>query len=647
MDEDHYIAVPSEETVLELEQIEKDSSRPSESFHDSSGRSSRFLLTRRLRKCSTCCEMTATRGIRCMRKKDLLGLLTSNGIARWAAGNVKQDRLEIDLNTVKLADVLMEDHRKDRVAFVSRDAFIDDVDDLFTREKQLEAVLITPSGKPHEKPIGMICAPDVASRSKLLTPSEPPTQQADEVHWIALSPQRPDDVAKASDEPADAAGDRDVEPEREITGSGKHVSAAQHGTGSFEHIRFIEVPAEFSHPYQRAADEGPVGDDAAHDSHERGNENSGGEGDDVETRDQQFAKPQPPKTSIEQAMHQTIGHSAQHKGDVPISRAPQELQKPQAAFDYDGDMMGNVEQYAKFCLVATHDLDFDVIHAHDWMTYPAGLLIARVTGKPLVVHIHSTEFDRSGEQVNQQIYDIERRGMHGAMRVIAVSQLTKNVVVSRYGLPDWKVEVVYNGVDLEPSEVGITGIRSKDKIVLYFGRITYQKGPEYFIQAAKRVLEVMPDVKFVVAGSGDQAKRMIEMAAELGIGHKVLFTGFLRGNDIKRVFNLADLYVMPSVSEPFGIAPLEAMSHNVPVLISKTSGVSEVLTHALKVDFWDIDDMANKIIAVLKYPPLHRTLQEHGAFEVRRLTWDGAAERCEQIYHAVQSEMTGHGARHS
>jgi glycogen synthase len=309
-------------------------------------------------------------------------------------------------------------------------------------------------------------------------------------------------------------------------------------------------------------------------------------------------------------------------------------------------MIANVERYAVFCLIATGKLDFDVIHAHDWMTYPAGLLIARATGKPLVVHIHSTEFDRSGEHVNQQIYDIERRGMHGAMRVVAVSQLTKNVVVNRYGLPDWKVEVVYNGVDLEPGDVGITGIRSKDKIVLYFGRITYQKGPEYFIQAAKRVLDVMPDVKFVVAGSGDQAKHMIEMAASLGIGHKVLFTGFLRGDDIKRVFNLADLYVMPSVSEPFGIAPLEAMSHNVPVLISKTSGVSEVLSHALKVDFWDIDDMANKIIAVLKYPPLSRTLQEHGAFEVRRLTWDGAAERCERIYRAVQNEMTGHAARH-
>jgi glycosyltransferase involved in cell wall biosynthesis len=276
------------------------------------------------------------------------------------------------------------------------------------------------------------------------------------------------------------------------------------------------------------------------------------------------------------------------------------------------------------------------------MTYYAGLLIAQRSGKPLVVHVHSTEFDRSGEHVHQRIYDIERRGMHGAMRVVAVSLLTKNVIMRRYGIPDRKVEVVYNGVDLAPTQgEHMTGIQSKDKIVLYFGRITYQKGPEYFIAAAKRVLEVMDNVKFVVAGSGDQAKNMIEMAAGLGIGHKVLFTGFLRGKDIQRVFALADLYVMPSVSEPFGIAPLEAMAHDVPALISKSSGVSEVLTHVLKVDFWDIDDMANKIVAVLKYPPLHRTLQAHGAFEVRKITWDGAASRCEQVYRSVIAEMRG------
>ena len=209
----------------------------------------------------------------------------------------------------------------------------------------------------------------------------------------------------------------------------------------------------------------------------------------------------------------------------------------------------------------------------------------------------------------------------------------------RYGVADSKVEVVYNWVELDPVERGVPVIESKDKIVLYFGRITMQKGPEYFVQAAKRVLDVMDDVKFVVAGSGDLASSMIEMAADLGIGHKVLFTGFLRGDDIKRVFNIADLYVMPSVSEPFGIAPLEAMSHDVPALISKSSGVSEVLAHALKVDFWDVEEMANKIVAVLRHPPLRKALKDNGRFEVRALTWDGAASRCARVYEDVLEQF--------
>lgn len=314
-------------------------------------------------------------------------------------------------------------------------------------------------------------------------------------------------------------------------------------------------------------------------------------------------------------------------GDAPPAGA-----KPAGAMDYDGDLLGQSERYARFCVHVARTLDFDVIHAHDWLTYPAGLAVARLTGKPLVVHIHSTEFDRSGEHVNQPVYNIERRGMHGSVRVIAVSMLTKNLCVSRYGVSPDKIDVVYNGVELDPRNVGIDGIRRSDRIVLYFGRITMQKGPEYFIAAARRVLEIMDDVKFVVAGSGDQAQRMIEMAARMGIGSKVLFTGFLRGKDIQRVFSMADLYVMPSVSEPFGIAPLEAMSHRVPVLISRTSGVSEILVNVLKCDFWDVNDMANKIVAVLKHPPLQNALRDHGYFEVRGITWEGAARRCEETY---------------
>ena len=305
--------------------------------------------------------------------------------------------------------------------------------------------------------------------------------------------------------------------------------------------------------------------------------------------------------------------------------------------DYAGDVTAMAARYAGLVLSCCRDAAFDVVHAHDWMTYPAGLAISRATGKPLVAHIHSTEFDRSGVHVNQAIYDIERRGMHGASRVIAVSYLTRSICLSRYGLEPDKVKVVYNGVEWAEPEGEPARVRSRDKIVLFLGRITMQKGPEYFIAAAKRVLEKMDDVKFVVAGSGDLARRMIELAAESGIGHKVLFTGFLRGKDVSRIFQMADLYVMPSVSEPFGIAPLEAMCHDTPVLISKQSGVSEVVSHALKVDFWDTDEMANKILAVLRHPPLSQMLRTHGAFEVRGLTWAGAAEKCLEVYEEAAS----------
>jgi glycosyltransferase involved in cell wall biosynthesis len=299
---------------------------------------------------------------------------------------------------------------------------------------------------------------------------------------------------------------------------------------------------------------------------------------------------------------------------------------------YEGDLVLASERYARFCVRASRGLAFDVIHAHDWITYPAGIALARLTGRPLVVHVHATEFDRSGDHVNQAVYNIERRGMHAAVRVICVSMLTRNLCVNRYGVPPEKVDVIYNGVDVEPSTYGIKRIERNEKIVLYFGRITMQKGPEYFVRAAQRVLEVMPDVRFIVAGNGDQATRMIEMAAEMGIGSRMTFTGFLRGRDIPRIFSMADVYVMPSVSEPFGIAPLEAMGHRVPVIISRNSGVSEILTHALKVDFWDVDDIASKIVAVLRYPPLRNSLRDHGLFEVRGITWEGAARRCLSTY---------------
>ena len=312
------------------------------------------------------------------------------------------------------------------------------------------------------------------------------------------------------------------------------------------------------------------------------------------------------------------------------------------AHPYDGDLVLASERYARFCVRASRGLAFDVIHAHDWITYPAGIALARLTGRPLVVHVHATEFDRSGDHVNQAVYNIERRGMHAAVRVICVSMLTRNLCVNRYGVPPEKIDVIYNGVDVEPAAYGIKRIERNEKIVLYFGRITMQKGPEYFVRAAKRVLDVMPNVRFIVAGNGDQATRMIEMAAEMGIGSRMTFTGFLRGRDIPRVFSMADVYVMPSVSEPFGIAPLEAMGHRVPVIISRNSGVSEILTHALKVDFWDVDDIASKIVAVLRYPPLRNSLRDHGLFEVRGITWDGAARRCIGTYAKALAAVSRH-----
>jgi glycosyltransferase involved in cell wall biosynthesis len=345
------------------------------------------------------------------------------------------------------------------------------------------------------------------------------------------------------------------------------------------------------------------------------------------------------------AAHQGIEPSTQGAAEVVAQAAPtadQNSPQPMATgAHYGGDLMGQVHRYARLALELSRQESFDVIHAHDWMTYPAGLAVAAASRKPLVVHVHSTEFDRSGENVDQRIYDIERTGMHGADEVVCVSYYTRSIVLGRYAVPPDKVEVVYNAVEFPDNALDLKPIRQTDKIVLFLGRLTMQKGPEYFLRAAKKVVERFQDVRFVVAGSGDMTRRMIEEVAALGLGRFVTFTGFLRGRDVDRIFQMADLYVMPSVSEPFGIAPLEALSHNVPVIISKQSGVSEVLTHVLKVDFWDIDEMANKILAVLRHAPLQRTLRQHGQIELRKLSWRDSATRLKCLYEKLAPAAAG------
>jgi len=303
---------------------------------------------------------------------------------------------------------------------------------------------------------------------------------------------------------------------------------------------------------------------------------------------------------------------------------------------YAGDLMYQIRRYEAVAVALARQQNFDVVHAHDWMTFPAGLAVAAATGRPLVVHVHSTEYDRSGENINQQIYEIERAGMHGADRVVCVSYLTGRIATSRYGVDGNKLTVVYNAVELpNEEELQMAPITGKEKIVLFLGRLTMQKGPEYFLRAAKKVVEKYDNVRFVIAGSGDMIIQCVRQAADLRLGRHVTFTGFLRGKDVAKVFAMADLYVMPSVSEPFGIAPLEAISHDVPVIISKQSGVSEVLTHVLKVDFWDIDEMANKILAVLRHPPLQRTLRKHGRIDVGRLSWIDSAAKLAHVYQEV------------
>jgi glycosyltransferase involved in cell wall biosynthesis len=300
---------------------------------------------------------------------------------------------------------------------------------------------------------------------------------------------------------------------------------------------------------------------------------------------------------------------------------------------YGLNLIDEVIRYGEIAQEIAKNETFDIIHAHDWLSMKAGIAAKKVSKKPLIVHIHATEFDRTGGNYNPLVYEIEKEGLNAADIIITVSQFTKNKVIENYGINPEKIRVVHNGTELEEEKVNeISQLSKNNKIVLFVGRITIQKGPDYFIDAAKKVLEKESDVLFIISGSGDMERQMIEKAASMGISDKVLFAGFLRGKDLERVFKLADVFVMPSISEPFGLVPIESMNYGTPAIISKQSGVSEVITHCLKVDFWDINEMASKILAVLHYPPLKQTLSENGRREAKIITWQKPAQKCITIY---------------
>jgi glycosyltransferase involved in cell wall biosynthesis len=303
---------------------------------------------------------------------------------------------------------------------------------------------------------------------------------------------------------------------------------------------------------------------------------------------------------------------------------------------YDSNLLDEIYKYSIVASIIAEENEFDIIHAHDWLAYPAGIAAMEVSGKPLVIHVHATDFDRSGGNVNPDVYRIEKNGMDAASKIITVSNLTRDIVINKYNIHPDKVETVYNAVEqVNISDDIIVNKGFDDKVVTFLGRITLQKGPDYFIEAAYKVLKVMNNVRFVMAGSGDMMERMMRRAASLKITDRFHFTGFLKGRDVFTMLAMSDVYIMPSVSEPFGISPLEAMQSNVPVIISKQSGVAEILTHAVKADFWDIDAIADAIYGILNYPALSNMFIKNGKEEVVRLKWDNSARHVRDIYERV------------
>lgn len=304
---------------------------------------------------------------------------------------------------------------------------------------------------------------------------------------------------------------------------------------------------------------------------------------------------------------------------------------------YGATLYSQILLYAELAGMLAARQQPDVIHAHDWMCFPAGLAARHSSGRPLVCHVHATEFDRSGAHPNPLVYDIERRALHECDRVVAVSRYTREVLVREYGIEYSRVSVVYNGIDLTDRQ-GPAPAHERpltERVVLFVGRMTFQKGPDYFVRAAHLVIQKMPGVRFVMAGGGDMYHRMIEFAADLGIGSHFHYTGPLSAADVQRLFRTSDLYILPSVSEPFGITPLEAIAHGVPVIISKQAGVGELVEGCLKVDFWDVEELASKIVALLSDPTLAASLQERSREEVAGITWERSALQLEEVFERV------------
>jgi glycogen(starch) synthase len=300
---------------------------------------------------------------------------------------------------------------------------------------------------------------------------------------------------------------------------------------------------------------------------------------------------------------------------------------------YGRDLGSKVIEFSKIAAKLALQDQFDVIHAHDWMTFLAGVEVKKATGKPLVVHVHASQYDRAGADARGWIYDIEKYGMEEADRVIPVSEYTGRVVTGHYGIDPGKVRPVHNGAD--PVDVFSTRKKFPEKLVLFLGRLTAQKGPEFFLEIAAKVLAVNPEARFVVAGTGEKLRPLIETGAFHGLGSHFHFTGFLNKEKVNELLSMTDVYCMPSVSEPFGLSALEAAQFGIPAVISKQSGVAEVLKGALKADFWDVDLMAKHINDLLTDEDLHAQVVEQAKLDIAASTWDAAAHKVVSVYHEL------------